>query len=177
MTTTALAPASAPAVPRPPSLIRTLGLTLVNFAIWAEINIRRGSYAALIASGWLIGTPAEVLWLIAIAGSATQWYITREWDNPLSLFTRSRFFRYNSALILFIWDIAFPAWGFLASANKLEPWSWINFTIAVIIQIVCSWYCQQNWTDAAGDLWKIARGGYHSDPNDLPDSDQDEVQE
>lgn len=150
-------------IERPPSFWRTLALAIVNFIIWWEVNISRGAYTALVASGWLVGSSDPVIWGIALAGSATQWYVTREWGNPYSLFARSDLFRRGSALILFIWDIAFPAWGLLVSANKDNPWSWVNYGIAITIQFVGSWYCQQNWTNAASDLLTIAKGGWRKE--------------
>jgi hypothetical protein len=154
---TDLAQASSVEALRPPSFWRTLALAVVNFVIWLEINIRRGAYTALIASGWLVGSGDSTIWAIALAGSAAQWYVTGEWNNKASLFARSDLFRRGSAVILFVWDIAFPAWGLLVSAQKDNPWSWINYGIAVIIQLCGSWYCQQNWTNATGDLLKIMR--------------------
>jgi hypothetical protein len=137
---------------RRPALLRTLLLLAVCFPLWLYINILYGAIPAIEQSGWLPRNEWLIL-VLAVLPSAVQYYISREHDNEAALFQRSPVFRIGGALLIFVWDIAFPAHGLMLSAGKASPWLWEVFGVAVVIQLAGSWYAQQAWTGALEDVW------------------------
>lgn len=135
-----------------PHPLRSLLIVVIGGFIWYLFNIKRGSIPAIQASPWFVGLDYPSVLLLALSGSVVQHYITKEWKVTASLFNRSRLFRWGSAAILFLWDIAFPAWGLLVSAGI--AFTWFAYAVAIAIELAGSWWAQQAATDAAEDLWK-----------------------
>ncbi len=138
-------------LPARPNFFRSLAVALVGGFIWHYINITRGSLPAIQATPWLAGIDPMSAHLLAYSGSIFQHYIIREWKVENSLFNRSKVFRRGSAIVLFLWDVALPAWGILVSANIAV--SLFTFAIAVLIELVGSWWAQEAATGAAEDVW------------------------